>query len=193
LEQEAQQGRHTPIVALTAHATEADRERCLQAGMDGYISKPFTQAILYREVARWLAADAEHPLGERVTEISARTQCLDLRTLGELRALDPSAAKSMVANFVKTYVEHTQLALQQLRDAVTRGDFAALEGEAHKLRSGSLTIGAARLGKMAGVLERAAQAGELARCESLLKEIDTEFRQAEVLLLAQTRLPSQAA
>jgi two-component system sensor histidine kinase/response regulator len=48
-------GRHLPIVALTANALQGDRERCLQAGMDGYVSKPFHVHSLLREMARALA------------------------------------------------------------------------------------------------------------------------------------------
>jgi CheY-like chemotaxis protein len=49
---EAVRGRHTPIVAVTAHAMKSDRESCLAAGMDGYVSKPIDRGALYAEVER---------------------------------------------------------------------------------------------------------------------------------------------
>ena len=54
-------GRHTPVIAMTAHAMDGDRERCLQAGMDDYISKPMKHAILAGTLWRWLSRPPETP------------------------------------------------------------------------------------------------------------------------------------
>jgi protein-histidine pros-kinase len=58
----SERGARVPIVALTAHAMAGDRERCLQAGMDDYLSKPVQLARLHEVMARWLTARAEPPL-----------------------------------------------------------------------------------------------------------------------------------
>ena len=56
-ERESGSGRRIPVVALTAHAMEGDRERCLEAGMDDYVSKPFDRRDIEAAVARWLVSD----------------------------------------------------------------------------------------------------------------------------------------
>jgi two-component system sensor histidine kinase/response regulator len=52
-------GRHTPIIAVTAHAMVGDKERCLESGMDDYLSKPFTMGELKEKLARWIQAKTE--------------------------------------------------------------------------------------------------------------------------------------
>ena len=52
-------GRHTPIIAVTAHAMMGDKERCLESGMDDYLSKPFTMGELKEKLARWVQSKEE--------------------------------------------------------------------------------------------------------------------------------------
>jgi two-component system, sensor histidine kinase and response regulator len=58
---ETKSGRHTPIVAMTARAMKGDREQCLEAGMDGYVSKPVRQRELYQAIGEFFEKQASRP------------------------------------------------------------------------------------------------------------------------------------
>ena len=177
--------RRTPIVALTAHATQADRERCLEAGMDSYVSKPFTQAVLLRELKRWLPGSQAEGETAAAPPLAVETQRLDLRAINELRSLDSAAPRNLLQGFVETYLTHTAELLDRVRASIEAGDMARVEQEAHKLKSGSLTIGAVRVGKLAQMLEQESVAGDAPRCRALLAELDGEFATSGSLLRAQ--------
>jgi CheY-like chemotaxis protein len=128
--------RHVPIVAMTAHAFAGDRERCLQAGMDDYLSKPLRQEELDAVIERWLPPVSPGML-------------LDHARVRSLRSVSDALVERVVDAFVRT----TPALLDELRDAVARGDEDATRKLAHKLRGSSETIGAVGLSVLARALE----------------------------------------
>jgi CheY-like chemotaxis protein/HPt (histidine-containing phosphotransfer) domain-containing protein len=134
------EGRHVPIVAMTAHAFAGDRERCLAAGMDDYLSKPLRSEDLDPVLERWLpaaAADADGPAvvdGERVRSL------LDL-------------GPGLVERIADAFVRATPPLLDELRAAVGGGDAEAAGRLAHKLRGSGETVGALRLAALARRVE----------------------------------------
>jgi two-component system sensor histidine kinase/response regulator len=178
---------------LTAHATHADRERCLNAGMDSYVSKPYTQALLLQELRRWLPGHRDEAAAPVHRPEFADTQRLDSSALNELRSLDRAAPGDLLRSFVETYLAHTAALLGRIGAALETGDLACIENEAHKLKSGSLTMGAVRVGKLAQALEQASGEGDASRCRVLLAQIDAEFALAGKLLQAQIQAAPVAA
>jgi DNA-binding response OmpR family regulator len=152
-----QAGRHTPIVAMTAHAFEGDRERCLRAGMDDYLSKPLRVEDLEAVLERWLARPAsagevEHLVdGERARSV-----------LG----VSPQLAERLLEVFART----TPPLLDELRAAVERGEAETARKLAHKLRSSTETVGAQRLTELA----RQVELGEGA--EAAVASLDRVYR-----------------
>lgn len=147
-ELEGQTGGHIPIVALTAHAVKGYRERCLEAGMDDYVSKPIQPADLFAAIERGLSK---------------------ARTARETRRPQPSALGEMAAdpqrllNAVTLMQQDTSRLLERIRRGISAGDGGEVERAAHHLRS-SLGL----LGRSAGVaVERASRMESLAHSGSL--------------------------
>ena len=110
-----QQGRgsRTPIVALTAHGTAADRERCLAAGMDDFVSKPLDARVLFQTIERFVRSPSAAP--PSVTEISHTDPALE-RRLADL------------------FAEHAPRLLAAVRNALDRGDATSAAVAAHTLK-----------------------------------------------------------
>ncbi|HEY6891841.1 MAG TPA: response regulator [Solirubrobacter sp.] len=142
-------GRHIPIVAMTAHAFAGDRERCLAAGMDDYLSKPLRSEDLDPVIERWLP---------HAPTVAANGGMVDAGRVDGLRNVSAALLERVVEAFERT----TPALLDELRDAVARGDEEAARKLAHKLRGSSETVGAVKLSEIARRIELGEDAaGEL--------------------------------
>jgi CheY-like chemotaxis protein len=129
-------GRHIPVLAMTAHAMKGDRERCLAAGMDGYLSKPIQPVELFQAIDRVLYGpqfvvqaarlqeSADKPSASRIQE-SLDTRELMRRVGGDV---------SLMKELVRVYLATCPQMIAELRQAVERGDAAAVQRTAHTLK-----------------------------------------------------------
>jgi hypothetical protein len=144
-----------PILAMTASAMATDREKCLDAGMDGHLPKPIDRAVLLRAVADVLDA---RPRRLRAVppadEPQGAPSLLDHTTLEELRS---AVGPGRLPRLIGVFAEETRARLARL--AATT-DLVAIEEEAHGLKSAAGTFGAAALRETATALEAACVAGE---------------------------------
>jgi diguanylate cyclase (GGDEF)-like protein/PAS domain S-box-containing protein len=155
---EAGSGRHIPVIAMTAHAITGDRDKCIAAGMDDYLSKPFTSEQLKDMLERWL------PSGPAPTEMTPdveKTAALDslhdanviLKELERLHGLRMEDDPDFFGRLASVYIEETPVRLAALREAVATGDAALLHKTAHYLKSSTANIGEKALSSLFGELE----------------------------------------
>ena len=170
-------GRHLPIIAMTANAMNSDRDACLAAGMDGYVSKPINRQQLYAEIARVLAGNDPARVGQDVD----RLRGVAFNYAAALSQVDPLILQAIGAPFLLScrsdYLDKLHLALQQ-------GNGHNLQQTAHALKAllGSFALTPAQL--LSEQLEYLGKHGELAAAGDLLAQL-TEQIEYFLPLLAQ--------
>ncbi|HYU32254.1 MAG TPA: ATP-binding protein [Thermoanaerobaculia bacterium] len=162
-------GRRPRIVALTASAMREDRERCLAAGMDEYLSKPIDLQALAETLHR---TTRQKPGGPRPVEAPS------LPMIDELWRLDPQET----IHLVESFLVHLDLQLESLREAVEQGNTATIERVAHSLRGACATLGLPRLPDSLGDLIRRVRKGETERAGATLEAVAQDAaREREML------------
>ena len=150
---EAVEGGHVPIVALTAHAMAGDRERALDAGMDGYLTKPLRQAELRAALDTYAGRDAASAPPARGLPSGALTRedILDA-VWGE---------EELLASVAQVWMETKDEFRRDVRGAVERRDAAALRVAAHRVKGAALAVGARVLAARAHALEEMGGSGSV--------------------------------
>jgi CheY-like chemotaxis protein/HPt (histidine-containing phosphotransfer) domain-containing protein len=190
---EAERGGHLPIVAVTAHALDGDREVCLAAGMDDYLAKPFTRAQLAAVLQRWLSAAGDGhastvapiPPAAAVAAsgVGVERATLNPQALAAIGRLSDQGA-ALVGRVIGAFLADTPARLALIRDAGRTGNAEALRKAAHALKSSCANVGAERLAAFAAELEAIGRSGAVAGSAALLERTDAEWPQVAALLEA---------
>jgi signal transduction histidine kinase/CheY-like chemotaxis protein/HPt (histidine-containing phosphotransfer) domain-containing protein len=163
------------IIAMTANAIQGDREACLAAGMDDYMSKPVRIEELIRALER-AAPNAPVPIetspAEEVTPIGVDRGML-ARRLAEL-AGDDSA---IVVELIDIFLVDTPQILAEMRGGIATGRAEAVHRAAHTLKSSSASLGVQSLADHCGALETLARAGRLDQAADQLRQIEVAYEQ----------------
>jgi CheY-like chemotaxis protein/HPt (histidine-containing phosphotransfer) domain-containing protein len=162
-----------PIVAMTAHAMKGDRERCLQAGMDGYVSKPVQSKVLYETIEEIIAARPPRA----VTSTHSREESLSSGSVINVdELLDRiGGSMSLLPSVVSMFEEDHPRQLLQIRHAIDSMDAATLFSAAHKLKGSLLVLAADRAGTMALNLELMGRESRLEGADELLSSLEAEL------------------
>jgi CheY-like chemotaxis protein len=176
--------RHTPIIAMTAHAMRGTREECLQAGMNDYVTKPFGPRDFLSVVRRWSSHAASRSTAKALQVAKAPTEppILDVNHVAALKAsMDQSDFDELIAGVPLRLQDR----LNRLESAFRLGDFEALEHEAHTLISGAGNVGAKALSNLALEVEAGAAEKDHAKCATLMQAIGKNASMTLAALRAQ--------
>ena len=189
-------GDHIPIIALTANAIAGDHKKCLMAGMDDYLSKPFNFKQLGNILRRWIPEKEiealtpiiiKEPQADEAETVKTE-KIFDLDGLMERLEGNQTYLAKLLAICIKSTTEH----MASLTDAISRGNSTDMRLEAHTIKGASANIGAHVMMKIAESMENAAKSGELACMEESYLLLEQSFQEFKSVIEKHLDTPGQS-
>jgi PAS domain S-box-containing protein len=184
-------GHRMPIVALTAHAMQGDRDLCLAAGMDDYLTKPFSVSQLEQLIARWVFGKRSIPAdksGDQPEAVPQKVETqkdrpdepaiIDQAALAAIRALQRPGHPDIVLRVITQYMNTSPEIVDRIRRAVSSQDGAELRAAAHRLKSSSAQLGAAAVASDCRELEMMGADKELTQADNTFKRLERHYAAA---------------
>ncbi len=176
--------RHTTIIAMTASASDGDREECLAAGMDDYISKPVNPEALREAIERKRPRDRD-ALGTQIgTELSGSRsgKVVDTKTLDALRDLQTATDGDFLNEIIDLFIKETPHRLSAIKGALANSNARLLAQQAHALKGSTVQLGATRMTDLCEILEEQGRNESIGAAPGVAETLEEEFqRVCEVL------------
>jgi two-component system, sensor histidine kinase and response regulator len=181
-EREKETGRHTPIVAMTAHSMQGYKERCIEAGMDDYVSKPIRSKELFEVMEKVARKSSTVSRVEAVEqEIRPYIDGNDVfDAASTMSTLDGN--KELFRDISEIFFENTPQYLNKIRDAIAEKDAFKLERAAHALKGTVANFGARRSFDAAFRLEKMGRGKEIGEAEEALNQLEKELGLLKIAL-----------
>ena len=190
---EAGSNRRTPIIALTADTTDGARERCLAAGMDDYLAKPFKLDQIRAMVTTWLSPSDLAVRRDHLAVVPAllsSDEPIDYKVLNSLGQLQREGRPDIVQEMINLFFKAATDLLKDLKEGAATRDVELLHHASHALKSTSASVGAVILSSRCKELEMMAQSGIVSDAALIVGTILEDYRAVEMALSA--RLPKVA-
>jgi len=175
---EAHSGRHTPIIAMTANALDADREICLMAGMDDYIAKPVSVDQLQLVLTKWLPitkSQAELPDNERLS--GSTDSLLDSDTIQSIRDLQSTDHPNFLSELIDIYLSDSVGYIQKAKTALDAMDLSSFSRAIHTLKGASASLGGIKLTACIVSIENQIKDGKTTDLASRFEELNEIYKQ----------------
>ena len=173
-----------PIIAMTAHAMTGDRERCLEAGMNGYLSKPIRPDLLFKTLEELVAPAQASEIGQNASIVPGLSErrAFEGLSVSDTTVYDRSSTlrrtggdESLLFDLIELFVEDYPRQLQRIREAMDCGDHPGIQRFAHALKGTIANFSAARAVKAAGNLEEIAATQDLVAAELAFVKLEEEL------------------
>jgi HPt (histidine-containing phosphotransfer) domain-containing protein len=176
-----------PIIAITAHAMQGDREKCLESGMDDYVTKPVSSQSLTEVLKKWLPnenlehgqtkyerlPDPDEGQSESVSTICENSSPLIFDRAGMMARLMDD--KELARTVAEGFFEDIPRQIEALRGYLEAQDAPGAERQAHTIKGASATVGGEALRAVAYKMELAGKAGDLTAVKTGLAELESQF------------------
>ncbi len=177
-----------PIIAMTAHAMQGDREKFIAAGMDGYVSKPVSIENLARILEKWLVPKQNNPLEEK-RKIGTHNQKNDVIAASSVWSITEIRNRlvndeELVLNVLKGFLEDIPRQLLVLGEHLNKRDPESAARQAHTIKGASASVGGKALSLAASNLEKAARDENMSTAEKLFPVIGIEFEKLKKQMVA---------
>ncbi len=175
-----EQGRRIPIIAMTANAMESDRDECLAAGMDDYVSKPIKSEELQRKLMQLAIASEQSPPSERLPLMPSLLGEVDVSF--NYSAALAGADEEMVDIVADAFLAQWPKDMERLRNALAAGDFASVLHVSHALKGTLAIFGAKPASLLAHRIEALAAAADTQSIAELFEPLTQEIQALEAAL-----------
>ena len=186
-----------PIIAMTARAMQGDRDRCLQAGMDDYVTKPIEVTILVRALEKWLPGNPANPPVQEVAASWSRTAAPEVTLEAPMTPVFNRAGflarmmddEALLRTVQETFLQDMPEQIETLGQLVARGEAKLAGALAHRIKGAAANVGGVALGEVAAVMETAGKAGDMSVLVSRMSELRNLFQTLQQAMEESTKNP----